>query len=118
RRLMRAVPARSAAERTAVPESLRALERWGDSRGWIGSDPYDGLNARRFDGLLRRTPFGRRVLTQVVRRSPLDLRRVLGIAPGRSAAALASVASAYALGDDVEKLRRTLALLDELRCTD
>ncbi|MFL5946359.1 MAG: hypothetical protein ACJ744_15875 [Gaiellaceae bacterium] len=97
-------------------DSLRAVERWGDSRGWTGSDPYDGLNARRFDGLLRRTPFGRRVLTQVVRRSPVDLRRVLGVPPGRSAAALASVASAYALGADVEKLQRALALLEELRC--
>jgi hypothetical protein len=102
--------------KAAVLDALRAVERWGEARDWTGSDPYDGLNARRFDGLLRRTPVGRRVLTQVVRRSPLNLRPVLGIAPGFDAAAIASVVSAYARGDDPEKLREPLALLDALRC--
>jgi hypothetical protein len=51
------------------------------------------LNARRA-GALRRSPLGRRLLIQLVKRSSIDLRRPLGIAPGESAAALAQVLSA------------------------
>jgi hypothetical protein len=105
-----------------VLDALVAVERWCDSRGWCGSDPYDGLNARRLDRPLRRWAFGRRILTQVVRRSPIDLRPLLGIPPGRSAAAVANGVSAYALGgfapdeDELAKLRRALELLESLRC--
>ena len=109
--------------RDEVLEALRAVERWGDSREWIGSDPYDGLNATRCDRLLRRSTFGGRVLTQIVRRSPVDLRPLLGIPPGRSAAAVAQVVSAYALGGiaeeevELERLQGALDLLERLRCT-
>ena len=103
-------------------DSLLRVERWGRARGWSGSDPYDGLNARRFDRPLRGRPFGRRILTQVVRRSPVDLRRLLGIAPARNAAAIASVVSAYSLGgfapdpEERARLAEALALLERLRC--
>jgi hypothetical protein len=107
---------------TAVLESLQAVERWGDERGWTGRDPYDGLNARRFVRPLASRPFGRRILTQVVRRSPLDLRPLLAVPTTRNAAALAAVVSAYALGavgedsEGLDKLRAAVGLLDELRC--
>ncbi len=110
------------ASRSDVLEALRAVERWCDSRSWTGTDPYDGLNARRLDRPLRSSPFGRRILTQAVRRSPVNLRPLFGIPHGRSAAAVASAVSAYALGgfadEDEEraKLRRALALLESLRC--
>jgi hypothetical protein len=100
---------------------LERLERWGHARGWIGSDPYEGLNAGRLAGPLRRTRRGRQLLIQSVRRSPIDLRPVLRIEPQANSAAIASVVSAYALGDFEEgekKLAKAASLLEGLRCDD
>ncbi len=74
----------------------RELEAWADARGWRGPDPYDGLNARIPRRMLQRSPLALRILTQAVKRSPVDLRPVLGIRPGASAATLALATSAYA----------------------
>lgn len=108
-------------EASAVPasvaEAFRRLERWGWERGWEGSDPYDALNATRLAGPFRGSVTGRRLLTQAVKRSPLDLRPLLGIPPGRSAAAAAHLVSAYALQpilDEAETAARLDALLDSL----
>lgn len=81
----------------AVADAFIRLERWGWQRHWHGGDPYDGLNATRFVGPLKQSVLGRRLITQTVKRSPLDLRPLLGIQPGRSAATAALVASAYAI---------------------
>jgi hypothetical protein len=103
--------------------SLLELEAWGSARGWTGPDPYDGLNARgRLAAPLRRSVVGRRVITQAVKRSPLDLRPVLGIPSGRSPVTLAHAACAYArngfLADDLARARLNAALasLRSLRC--
>ena len=74
--------------------TIERLDRWGSSRGWRGSDPYDGLNAPRL-AALRRCRWGRRALIQLVKRSPIDLRGPLGIPPDEDAAALGQVLSAY-----------------------
>jgi hypothetical protein len=101
--------------------AARALADWGESRAWTGSDPYDALNAAHFGGTIRRTPLGRRVLTQAVKRLPLDVRPMLGIPPAQTPAALAHVASAYAQNGFLEPLEahrrlvRALARLYELR---
>jgi hypothetical protein len=65
---------------------------------------------------------GKRVLTQLVKRSPINLRPLLGIPAGRSAAALAQVASSYALGaipgeEGRKRLAEILQALEELRCS-
>lgn len=109
--------------RAALQEALFALERWGRARRWTGSDPYDGLNATRLVGPLKGTPLGRRLLTQLVKRSPVDLRRLLGIPAGTSAAAIAHVVSSYALGaipgdEGRSRLREALSTLEDLRCAD
>ena len=99
----------------------RRLESWGNGRGWRGPDPYEGLNARRVPRSLVSTPLGRRLLIQAVKRSPVDLRPALGIAPEADAASVAFVASAYArngfleTGDAATRLREALALLETLR---
>ena len=109
------------AQGSPAAQSWHRLEAWGWAREWTGSDPYDGLNARRVVGPLRRSAFGRRVITQCVKRSPIDLRPLLGVPPGRSAAALAHVVSAYAvfpeLAPDVRqrKLAWAVAALRALR---
>jgi hypothetical protein len=115
----RTVP--SAEQRAALSDALQNLEAWGRERGWTGSDPYDGLNATRLMTPLKRSAFGRRLLTQLVKRSPLDLRGLLGIGSGRSSAALAQVASSYALGaipgeEGRSRLVETLRDLRGLRC--
>jgi hypothetical protein len=104
-------------------ELARRLEAWGRERSWRGSDPYDGLNARR--ALLRplqRGALGRRLLIQTVKRSPIDLRSLLAVRPAASAASLAWVVSAYSRGgflsDDERHSRLRLAIrqLQSLRC--
>jgi hypothetical protein len=99
----------------------RRLEWWGRQRAWRGSDPYEGLNATRLVGPLRRSALGRRVVIQAVKRSPLDLRPLLGIRPRANAASVAWAASAYALNGFLEvgearaRLRSAIDLLLALR---
>ena len=87
----------------------------------MGPDPYEGLNARRA-GPLRRTAIGRRLLIQAVKRSPVDLRGPLGIAPEVDAASLAKALSAYSrlptelLAAGPSALDTTAERLLELRC--
>ncbi len=111
----------SSVQRAALTDALRRLEAWGGERGWAGTDPYDGLNATRLTGPLKRSVLGRRGLTQLVKRSPIDLRPLFGISHGASAAALAQVASGYALGaipgeEGRARLHETLDALQALRC--
>jgi hypothetical protein len=109
-----------------APERARALARrldaWGSERGWRGTDPYEGLNARRRAlAPLKRTPLGRRLLIQAVKRSPLDLRRPLGIPRLPSAVSVAWAISAYARNGFIaeaearQRLHECLALLRSLR---
>ena len=95
-------------------ERIAALEAWGSARGWVGPDPYEGLNARRA-GLLKRSPLGRRILIQAVRRSPLDLRRPLGIEPELDAASVAHVLAARVALGDAEGVGWAIDRLLELR---
>jgi hypothetical protein len=109
-------------DRRAAAEALaQRLERFGAERGWRGSDPYEGLNATRVVGPLRRSAPGRRLVIQTVKRSPIDLRPLLGIPPRANAASVAGVASAYALNGFLEggeargRLRSAIDLLRGLR---
>lgn len=114
--------------RSSLPEealpSARLIADWGERREWQGSDPYEGLNARRLVGPVTRTALGRRVVIQAVKRSPVNLRPLLGIAPDRNAAALASVVSAYSIGgpalvpDWEPRLRRAIDTMMRLRSPD
>jgi hypothetical protein len=118
------MPSAVAPDRASALELATRLESWGRERRWQGSDPYDGLSARRrFVAPLRRRARGRQVLTQAVKRSPVDMRPLLGIPPGTSAAALAWVVSAYSRAEHLDlegrpRLRAALRQLDELRCPD
>jgi hypothetical protein len=110
-----------AARAPSLDEAWRRLEEWGHARGWAGTDPYDGLNATRLAWPLTASVLGKRVLTQVVKRSPLDLRPLFGIPAGRSPGALAHVVSAYAGTEMLEspvresRLREAVAMLEGLR---
>ena len=82
----------------------RSLEAWGWQRGWVGPDPYDALNGKLLG--VPRSRLGRRAVIQAVKRSPVDLRGVLRIAPRRDSAAIAHVLSAYVRADVVDGAAR------------
>lgn len=101
----------------AIASALDGMRAWGEARDWRGYDPYDALNSPVAPYLTLGTRLGRRVLTQAVKLSPLNLRPALRIPPAWNAKAIALVASAYArlaaAGDDTarEPARRWLAWL-------
>jgi hypothetical protein len=87
-----------------IAEAVGRIRAWGEARDWRGYDPYDGLNSP----LARRLPTRstRRLLTQAVKLSPLNLRPLLRIKPAWNPKAVALVASAYArLGEYVDAQR-------------
>lgn len=59
--------------------------------GFRGSDPYDGLNSRLLAPVLHRSRPARLAVIQGVKRSPVDLRPLLGIPPGLNPKGLALV---------------------------
>jgi len=82
------------AARSAVAEAAARTAARLDAAGWTGADPYDGLTGP-LTGLLpgRRA---RQAVTQLVKRSPADLRPLLGIRPRRMAMTTGLGASAAA----------------------
>jgi hypothetical protein len=108
---------------TRTVEVAQRLERWCHQREWTGPDPYDGLNATRLPPAIRRSALGMRLMTQAVKRSPLDLRPVLGIRSARSAATMTYAISSYArngfMDEEVAatRLEHAIDTLLGLRCT-
>lgn len=85
-----------AGRRLEVERAIDAIRRWGEERDWRGYDPYDALNSPFSRYLTLGTQFGERTLTQVVKRSPVNLRPMLRIEPAHDDKALGLVASGYA----------------------
>lgn len=59
--------------------ALSRLLRYCRSEAWAGYDPYDGLNSPIAHSFLFNNKFARTALTQLVKRSPFNLRPILGI---------------------------------------
>jgi hypothetical protein len=59
--------------------ALSRLLRYCRSESWAGYDPYDGLNSPLAHSFLFNNKFARSALTQLVKRSPFNLRPILGI---------------------------------------
>jgi hypothetical protein len=100
-------------------EALRALERWLDRHAWQAWEPHDGLNTPLYP-LIRNNRLALLVLKQVVMRSPVNLRPLLGIPRGTSPESMGFFARGYvrlarAFGDpeDRAKAARCLAWLGE-----
>ncbi len=72
------------------------IRRWGEAHNWQGWDPYDALNSPYAELVTLRTSLGRRILTQTVKRSPINLRPVLRIPRAHNQKAIGLVASGYA----------------------
>lgn len=69
--------------KTAIEASLKKLERWIEDHHYKGYEPFDGLSSS-----LRPFTFGNlfldRLLLQLVRQSPINLRPLLGVQPQES----------------------------------
>jgi hypothetical protein len=102
--------------------TFRRLDGYCRERDWAGFDPYDALNSQ----LLANTPFiksysVRLLATQMLKRSPVNLRPLFRIAPTRDPKATALFLMSYAKragqGDDASRTltRRLATRLMELR---
>ena len=69
--------------RETVEKSLKKVEKWVEDRNYKSYEPFDGLCS-----FLRPLAFGNlfaeRILQQLVRQSPINLRPLLGVKPQES----------------------------------
>jgi hypothetical protein len=79
-----------------ISDAVARIRAWGEARDWQAYDPYDALSSPLATPLSLGTALGRRMLTQVVKLSPVNLRPLLGVKPTRNSKAVALVASGYA----------------------
>jgi hypothetical protein len=75
-------------------EILSRLERWGADRGWVGPDPYEGLNSR--VGRMARSKRARQAVIQSYKRLPFDAPWPLRAPATPNSKALALGLSGYA----------------------
>jgi hypothetical protein len=93
-----------AVEPSIAVDCERALGKLLDycrSEEWIGYDPYDGLNSPLARLIPSRGKWLRVALTQIVRRSPFNLRPILGIKKGLNPKGASLAASALMLMSDL-----------------
>jgi rhamnogalacturonyl hydrolase YesR len=83
------------AAKNALYESIRRLSQWMETNDYQGYDTFDGLNARFVRPFTFETNFLRTVLQQGVRRFPLNLRPVLGVAKGHSTKGMGFLARGF-----------------------
>lgn len=106
--------------KTKVHDSIHRLAEWLEKNDYRGYDTFDGLNARYLRPLTFNSPFLRTVLQQGVRRFPINLRPLLGIAPSRSTKGMGFLARGFlrlydATGDPAwrDKAKHALEWLEE-----
>ncbi len=109
----------------SLREVTRKLLGYCCASGWAGHDPYDALNSELFGAIpILDFRFPRLVLTQLLKRSPLDFRRLLRIPKTQNPKALglflASVLKLRRTGvvDDLELAEQIIARLAFLRSDD
>jgi len=91
-------------EKAMIDECARAVSkllRYCRGEAWAGYDPYDGLNSPLARSFLFRNAFARTFLTQLVKRSPINLRPILGIKKELNPKGVALAARALMLLDTV-----------------
>jgi len=84
-----------------VYESICRLVEWLEKNDYRGYDTFDGLNARFVRPLTMNSKLLRTVLQQGVRRFPINLRPILGIAPSRSTKGMGFLARGFLRLHDV-----------------
>lgn len=66
-----------------IRQSIRKLEKWVEDHDYRGYEPFDGLSSF-LRPLTFHNNFAERILQQIVRQSPVNLRPLLGIQPQES----------------------------------
>ncbi|HVW77721.1 MAG TPA: hypothetical protein VHB45_08915 [Alloacidobacterium sp.] len=96
-------------------EIFRLLLEYCRIRNWSGYDPYDALNSKVFAALpLSRSKIAGVALTQIVKRSPVNLRKLLNVAPTPNAKGLALGLSAVLKAFGRENIGQSRHLIDPL----
>jgi hypothetical protein len=78
-----------------IRKSFCALNAWVSDQHFFGWDPFDALSSEVLDGITFNSKFGKRVVTQLHRRNPVNLRPLLGIRKSRNAKGEALFLSSY-----------------------
>src|ERR1044071_6701220 len=78
-------------------QAIKKLLRWFRGESWMGYDPYDGFSAPVARWWPMRNRPARTALTQLVKRSPVNLRPLLGIRKAANPKGLALAARAVLL---------------------
>lgn len=82
-------------ENSEIYESILRLSGWLEKNDYRGYDTFDGLNARFVRPLTFENKFLRTVLQQGVRRFPINLRPLLGVAKGHSTKGMGFLARSF-----------------------
>jgi hypothetical protein len=90
-----AVENRHRIAKTRVYESITRLAQWLEKNNYRGYDTFDGLNARFARPFTFETKFMRTALQQGVRRFPINLRPVLGVAKSESTKGMGFLARGF-----------------------
>jgi rhamnogalacturonyl hydrolase YesR len=107
-----------------IRECIEQQKTYVEAFGYAGHDPYDALNSPVLARISDRSKLARIVCTQCLRRSPVNLRAVLGIPKGHNPKAIGLFLWGYvklylldkALAH-LERIDELLALLETLRST-
>ena len=102
----------------AVERSLESVQKWVEDRGYRGYEPFDGLSSWARPLALGNL-FAERLLMQLIRQSPINLRPLLGVRPQDSTKGQGYMAHGYLLlyratrqQEHLEKATRCLEWLD------
>lgn len=79
-----------------IAESLYKVEKWVEDHDYKGYEPFDGLSSF-LRPLMGSNLFAERVLLQLFRRSPINLRPLLGVKPAESTKGRGYMAYGYLL---------------------
>src|SRR5262245_6662958 len=80
--------------KTTIEESLYRVRQWIEDHEYRGYEPFDGLTSY-LRGLTFKSQFAERLLIQLVRQSPINLRPLLGVKPAQSTTARGYFACGY-----------------------
>jgi rhamnogalacturonyl hydrolase YesR len=106
-----------AAAKSAIEQSLQRVQTWVEQHDYRGYEPFDGLSSW-FRPLTFGNLFAERLLMQLIRQSPVNLRPLMGVKPKDSTKGRGYMAHGYLLRHKAtgnsEYLRKAEACLDWL----
>jgi rhamnogalacturonyl hydrolase YesR len=103
--------------RLKIKAGLDGVQRWVEAHAYRGYEPFDGLSSR-FRPLTFGNLFAERLLLQLIRQSPVNLRPIMGVTPKESTKGRGYMAAGYLLRHrstrDAAFLQKAEACLDWL----